>query len=228
MYFYGYGYNLTWWFMSLILGLYLLFPVIKYITSKNNIILVAILFLLQIQFLGIITDIKYILGVLLVYLLPFAIGIGLSLSVNDRHLLIFNKYKIFVLVLSVIFSIAYIILYYLDFTLFNVKIFHASFVFALALIVIARSLFDYVAILKYILQQYGLVSYEIFLSHTFIYYYYLQDIIYYFHNPVVIFVIMTILCLITGILVHKLTSTLMNGPIDRLNNLWKNTSRKMI
>ena len=70
----SYGYNPTWWFMSLILALYLLFPLIYYLTKKFRLWFLLVCFLFNFPWEPVT---KWFLF-LTVWLFTFALGIYLA------------------------------------------------------------------------------------------------------------------------------------------------------
>jgi len=192
----GYGYNPTWWFMSLIIGLYLLFPFLYKIIVKFGIIILFILLLLIVLPIN-----APILSFLKVWLLPFAIGIYLSQK-NGFEILInyFNKLgnlKFFV-------GLTLILLISIERSYGPIAGTKIDWLFAFVIIVFISSLALNSKLLSTVLRFLGKHSYNIFLFHTFIYHYYWKEFIYSFQFPILIFIVLINISLIISILIDKI------------------------
>lgn len=186
----GYGYNATWWFMSLIVALYLLFPLIYVLVKKFGLWFIAFTFL--ILFLP-----DNYLGLLQNWILPFALGIFISRI--DGFVVMMSWLKQigivrFVVLIGLMILVALFRQY--GYVLTGVKI---DWLFGIIIILFTAEIINLSDILKNILAFIGLHSFNIFLFHTFIYYYYWPDMIYFFHEPIVIFLSLLLISLIVSI-----------------------------
>ncbi|MDD3323642.1 MAG: acyltransferase [Sulfurospirillaceae bacterium] len=183
----GYGYNATWWFMSLIVALYLIFPLLN-LSLKHFPITVLVL-----SACILFTD----LPVLNDWIFPFAVGIYLSQTNGFSY--IFDKlqtlgfWRFVVLVLALI-GVAY---YRQNGYIFDgIKI---DALFAVVVVLLTTEAVVSSAWIRRALEFIGVHSFNIFLFHTFIYYYYWGEAIYYFKNPVLIFAVLLGICLVVSI-----------------------------
>ncbi len=195
------GYNATWWYMSLILGLYLIFPLLYKLVKKHPFLTLCLSFLIMSVPAYKIGNFNP-KGVYGLWIFPFTVGIFLSHSNLLTHMVnckFFNK--IFKLVCY--FIIMIILMYFRRYGLILVN----EKIDTLLGMVIILICFEYLYKIKYFKDATILVgnnSFNIFLFHTFIYEYYFNDFIYSFNNPILIFLVLLIICLIVSIIIEKL------------------------
>lgn len=183
----GYGYNATWWFMSLIVVLYAIFPLAYQLTKK-----------FKIWFLGVATVILFVpIPLVNDWILPFSVGI--YLSQNDGFVKLFawlDKQGAWRFV--TLFVLTALVAWYRQ----NGAIFDSiriDSLFAILLIIWTTELVLVSTIAKKVLEFIGVHSFNIFLFHTFIYYYYFGDAIYFFKNPILIFSVLLGVCLVISV-----------------------------
>lgn len=183
-----YGFNPTWWFMSCIILLYLLFP---FLYKYRRYCLAFIVFSILIVWIPL-----YVFNPIKYYLTAFVLGIYCSQS------------RLFVNVISLDSMLAKLIFLILCIFLFFVRNF---FPYPL----LFDSILTIVIIVTYkVLNSNGLFykiccfigkySMNIFLFHTFIYYYYFSNIIYCSSNPVFIFFILLGVSLFIALIIEKI------------------------
>lgn len=199
----SYGVNPTWWFLSCIILLYLLFPVIMIAFerqwSKILIFLISIVMIVwpgNLIFLG---PIRY-------YLFAFLVGIYIyhldtqtitpplqqitnravngSLTTIERHIFLSGLF----LLLSFRFMLPYAL--------------GVDTIIALLIVIVYKNIKVHSGMLRF-LNICGKHSFNIFLFHTFLFFLYIPDVIYWSRNPVVIFFTLLALCLPISWIVNK-------------------------
>lgn len=188
--------NETWWYMSVILAFYLLFPLLYKWILKKHIFVWIMLFcsaaLLLVPFYKIL-----FLYYLKIYFFPFCFGICMAefdLFERFRQKLQ-GKGKMVCISLLLVFLTGVL-------TYFKAVIF-ASF-FAFAILLFSYSVFTKNGVLGRFLGFAGKHSGNIFMFHTFIYSYYFHDFIYWFQYPVLIFAVLFIVCMLISILLERI------------------------
>lgn len=180
------GYNATWWYMSVIIPLIVIFPFIYDTVKKYG------AFALLCFFAILIPDSSIVL-VLNEWLLPFALGIYLSqrnyITAINRRLSEFGWWRFILLIVATIFVVAFRTYSPL---LSGTKI---DWLFGLLVILLVFELIMAVEILNKILCKLGRHLFNVFLFHTFIYYYFWEDFIYSFKQPILIFLVLLSICI---------------------------------
>lgn len=173
-YFFGFhGYNPTWWFASLIISLYCIFPFIKLLIDKYKLISL----LLTVPFLFISIDIPLIqVNFILPWLHPFALGIyssNTSMLCSLKEFFICpGKQKIFKDIFLILILFLLILYRQFGYQFNGIKI---DGLLGLAVILWA---FIYIKPLSYsgkFLSLLGTHSFNIFLFHTFIYMFFFPE-----------------------------------------------------
>lgn len=165
----GLGYNPTWWFYSCIILLYLLYPLLNRSLTHHFLSIITTCVIIS---FGVTVP---IIGPIAWYLLPFAAGIvvaKLPVEYFDRIKPI-EAISCFIL-LSAIRNFSGNMIVIID-TLLCISL--AVFVYH----------FKFNGLLKAVFVSLGKHSMNMFLFHTFIFYYWFRDETYYFRNPVIIF-----------------------------------------
>lgn len=188
--FFGYNatMNVTWWFMSIIILLYLLFPLLFRIhTYSQEILLIVSISFLFCPFTSELRQIN-------LWLCPFVFG----MYVSDNNILerLANKgtkqYKI------AIFSIiSLFLLLYLRYRFFDNQVTIDSLI-ALFIVLISYVVISKIPILNRVLAELGKYSGQIFMFHTFIYHYYFKEQIYWFNYSILIYLVMVIVCYVVA------------------------------
>ena len=205
------SYNPTWWFITLILGLYLVFPLLYKLVKKIPLILsvlaLAAMFLPNIKFFGhihIIFTYKY-------WLLPFIFGMILSeykilekisKALSDKSVLKFILY----------FGLLVLTVYIRKNGLYlsNLKI---DTLFAFSVILLSLEYIVKCRWLDKALQVLGKHSFNIFLFHKFIYSMYLNEFVYSFKYPILIWFVLLFISLDISIWLEKLKGALAKKKI---------------
>lgn len=198
------GYNPTWWFYSCIILLYLLFPIINRYINESLLLFVAISIPLSFCVN------KPIVCSISLYLLPFVVGVKVAkvsvtslccspLCINLISLVVFAGMRNFCLNFSFIID-----------TLLCVNI----------AIVLYQSQLN--RFLKKAFLFLGKHSMNIFLFHTFIYYFWFQNFIYSSRNPVVIVILLLVICLVISIFIEKAKRLIgFNRLLDKINKTYR-------
>ena len=189
------GYNGTWWYISLIIPLIILFPFMFTLTKKYGLIFLSLCLLIFLS------APKLHIPIVQGFLMSFALGIYLSQS-NGIVLLsnLINRYKwwryliLIMLILLVVVVRSYIPVLYgrtsIDWLFGGLIIF-----FMYEISEISKRVCRWLAFC-------GEHLFNIFLFHSFICYYYWADFIYLFHFPLLIFVVLLFVCLAVSILIE--------------------------
>jgi len=180
------GYNMTWWYMSVIIPLTMLFPLIYDAVNKYG--LIPLVFFLVILF----PEINNV-WLLNVWLLPFALGIYLSqrncIPTISERLSSYGPWRYLILLLMITATALYRIY---GPVLNETKI---DWLFGLLVILFVFELSISFQWIGKILGMLGGHLFNVFLFHTFIYYYFFSDFIYSFKYPVLIFLVLFVTCL---------------------------------
>ncbi len=207
-FFLEWGYNPTWWFMSCIIALYLLFPFLKILIEKLDIyflggILLFSVFSIRISFISI-----QPYAPIEEYLLTFVIGMFVA------------KHSFFEKIVSLKWNngIKYIMLIFV----LLISIIARNFLNTKALIftdgIMTFALLQILFLFKKqskLLILYGKHSYNIFLFHTFIYAFFFPKFIYSFYNPFIIFIVLAIISLIISLLLEWIKEHIVFYTLNR-------------
>lgn len=186
-----YGYNPTWWFMSCIIGLYLLFPFLYKLAKKS---LLALFVISYVLYLGVIPCISCVTS----YILPFSIAIIASLTREQK---VQNEKKIYKSILCVIMTLLIGRLLLLRVKTGNT----IEFDWAICTIMIMLyCLTRFPKWLNNILMVIGKHSMNIFLFHTFLFEFWFRKTIYITSNPTIIFLELLIISLLFSVVLEKI------------------------
>lgn len=194
----GYGYNATWWFMSLIIGLYILFPLIYFLIQKFGIWIILFTLLIQVA-----PTVNYI-GLLQHWILPFTLGIFLSKI---------NGFIFFLTWLKKLGIVHFVFLIFL--MTLSILLKHYGLLLGILIILFITQIINLSTPLRQILNFIGIHSFNIFLFHTFIYFYYWKDIIYFTDTPILIFLSLLFSSLIISISLEYIKQLLYFDKIYR-------------
>ena len=196
-----FSYNMTWWFNQLIVYLYLLFPLLYFLVKKGG--LISLL-------LGVIVwevNFPVLLSEAHTWLLHVMLGILFALNV-DKISRFLNKFNIWLLggITIIVFLALFFVRNYAV-----IPYFGGTRVDALLAPVIVLLVILFLRNVKYVNNVFlflGKHSMNIFLIHTFIFYYWFNDFIYSFKNPFLIFLVLIAVCTIISILLEFLKKTI--------------------
>lgn len=164
-----YGYNATWWFYSCIIGLYLIFPFLYKLMEKYPLMVapvIAVIYCFPFPYMSCVK----------IYVSSFALGMA------------FCKWKDTGEVFSILFSFGLFVLLACErFFLSNYYVFDAF--LALSIVLCYKSI-RMPKVVSDVLSFLGKHSMNIFLFHSFIYYYWFKEYIYYYRNPFFIFILL--------------------------------------
>lgn len=174
------SYNMTWWFNKLIIFMYLLFPILYFLGRKN----VVTLLLVTIAFC--IIKIPIFFDEVHLYLLVFVLGIVFALKVTEIGNVL-NKFNIYILLVVLLFSLlclsylrqCYILPYFNGMRM-------DSFI-CLCIVLLSVLCIRIIPLQFKMIKFLGIHSMNIYLIHTFIFYYFFPDLIYSFKYPILIF-----------------------------------------
>ena len=190
-----YGYNITWWYMSVIIPLIILFPFIYDLTQKYGVFILSMLLII------VIPD-KASIPVITTWLLPFALGIYFSqrnyITTISRHLSSYKLWRFPMLIIAIMFLAAFRTYSPL---LNGNKI---DWLFGGLIILFIYELTISFKLVEILLSFLGKHLFNIFLFHTFIYYYYWEAFIYSFKYPVLIFLVLLSICIVLSIMIEFL------------------------
>lgn len=203
--------NLTWWFMSIIIILYLIFPLLYRLHKFSaELLFVILLIILFCPFIPGFRELK-------LWICPFVFG----MYVSDNNIIeriskrTYKSYKIILFSILSIFILLYIRINYFD----NSP--HIDFLISLFIVLVSFMLFSRIPILNKVLEELGKYSGQIFMFHTFIYKYYFRDLIYWFKYSILIFIVMVAVCyLIARFLSWLVKKTRYNRLINKLTSLF--------
>lgn len=189
-----YGYNPTWWFMSCIILLYVLFPFLNSLCRRQWLMVLLVSIIVTFLPLYVFNPIKF-------YLIAFVAGIVFL----QKDLFAKLSKSLLMIRVKATLEVKYLVL--------TIMIFFARFFVPYPLLwdsVIAIVLSGcYIQlssenIIHKVLVFVGKHSMNIFLFHTFIYYYYFHDMIYWSGNPFFIFLTLFVVCLVVSWLIEWL------------------------
>lgn len=187
--------NVTWWFMSLIIVLYIAFPFINKLLRRFPELVVLVS--LAIAVLPKISSIPFI-GKLLVWVPPFVMGMffaeirGFERLQKGKNLITQIAIGVVCLVLSVMARLR----------IGNYTRFDA--VFALLIVLFSFFVLSRIPVINTILEFFGKISGSIFMFHTFIYLYYFSSFVYSFKYSILIYIIFCIICVVVAVVVEFL------------------------
>ena len=189
-----YGFNPTWWYMSVIIPLVVLFPFIYNLTEKYGV-------LILIGFLLLILPTREILPVINPWLLPFALGIFLSqknyiTEISNRINILGNWRFLLLMILIVLVAKFRNDIYLLK----GVEI---DWLFGSLIILFVFELTILFNIVETTLSFLGKHLFNIFLFHSFIFRIYWEDFIYSFKYPLLIFIVLLATSLIISLIIEQ-------------------------
>ena len=200
------GYNCTWWFFTLILILYIFFPLIRKCVKKYKGKFVLIYFI--ISFIGIIKC-NYIGQILSLISWSFAYILGVYIAGDNRlnkikSFLLFNKFRRVSSILVLIFCI------YLRQLISASNFLATKLELLLALLIILNVYINYdkIRFSKNFMIYLGKKSMNIYYIHIFVIAYYLQDIIYSIKSSICKIIFVFIISIIWGDFLDFLKSML--------------------
>jgi len=179
------SYNITWWFNELILVLWLLFPLF-YLAMRNMVTSICVTVFLFVNPGGILDVSEIFANCLSIYMLPFALGIGMALHaecINKAFNAIPQKVLLGILALATfVFLFLRGVPLFSEFSYFRVDPF-ATVALALFVVCLCRT-----SKLKFApLQFIGKHSMNMYLTHTFVLGYFFHDFIYGLKYPILMF-----------------------------------------
>lgn len=205
-----YGYNATWWFMSCIIMLYAMYPILSIRGGDTNILIPCFLLsvLLSLFNLPFLLPVRY-------YLMTFIAGM-LFASGN-----LLSKYRLQNRLQKIL-----CFLFFMFCLLVRNRLGAYAMQFDTFICIVGIILYSNIGInnvmCQHLLTFIGKHSMNIFLFHTFIYYYYFREFIYAPQNPILIFLLLLGICLIISVLIEKLKGAL---QFQRLESYLRNLKK---
>jgi len=198
------SYNETWWFMSAILALYLLFPVMKKLIGALGhwFLVVAFGAVLMVGFEVIQPVGPFPMHGLTLHTVAFGLGIYLSQRKGFMKLAgILSARRWWKCILYVVLLLGLALQRQYGPVLMAG---HLDSLFGLTIIVFGYEFLSKLAFLRKALVFIGRHSFNIFLSHTFIYCYYWADLIYWSGNPLLMFVELLFLSVVASVALERI------------------------
>ena len=180
------GYNPTWWFITCIICLYAVYPLLYKLAKRNLFYILAIGLIISLL------PIKSGASNMHPYMLPFTAGIAMAL----RPVQLSGGGKIIVL-LSIPVLIAARL--FLDFKFITDTLLSISFTCTILSISLSE-------IINKSLAFVGKHSMNIFLFHTFIFSHWFKSLIYFQKNPILIFLVFLAICLLISMMLEWVKS----------------------
>ncbi len=201
----SFAYNETWWFIPMLLWFYILFVPLAKMMEKHG--LMAILTIWIICKLVIPRTIPQVILNMIYPDYLFAFAIAIFLSMYEDNIKDFIKEKRLSNIIILFLASIPILFFTQSATL-------SSSFWILSLLIV----FIYIAIdekynlrfVKEVLFQFGKYSYQIYLTHTFIYYYFFTEFSYYFNSTILVLLQGIIVSFALGFLVNKITKAIIN------------------
>ena len=193
-YFGFYGYNATWWFMSAIIPLYILFPLLKHYTMRYKGYMLLVTFAL--------IYIKYIPYTLRFWIFPFVLGIYFSQNngfIRIRNLMNNRPVTKFLVYINIILMV----MLFRHFGYKQLNYYALDGIFGLLIILFGFEYLSKVPLWGKI-ELIGKHSFNIFLFHTFIYYYYFNEFSYVLKYPPLIFAQLLSICMVISMVLERI------------------------
>lgn len=192
------GYNATWWFYSLVIVLYLLFPFIYRMAKEKPVLLLALSLILYFIPINAIIGFRW-------HTIAFVMGVISCLYIKNKPYFGRLGGGIFiVLLIERIFT--------------KEPILHDS-ILVLVMVIVYKNI-QLKKPLYNALIFLGKHSMNIFLFHTFIFYYWFRDEIYASHNPLIIFLLLLSTCIIISIILEYIKRAIhFETLLKKLNSL---------
>jgi len=166
-------YNATWWFYSCIIVLYLVFPLMYKMLKKDLQTLLLLTFIISFLPIPFISVVKF-------YIVAFVLGMYIATKNTPP-----SNPTWFAIMLVVLYAAAR-----------NVNAYPLMIDCLLVLLVVqVYSLIKWPKSVVTVMVFLGKHSMNIFLFHTFIYYYWFRDFIYASRNPIIIFLTLLVICI---------------------------------
>ncbi len=186
-----YGFNPTWWFMSLIILLYLVFPFIYQFATREHLLCVFLFSLIAL------IPWSFEPAIMLNFMFAFCIGTILSL----KPLVFKNRKIIFILIFTIALGLCLRTMFYSTYMYYD-GIVSASILYMY--IYIKEFISKFPKLINNVFAFIGKHSMNIFLFHTFIFYFWFKDFIYCFKYPIVILFVLLIICLSVSYILESL------------------------
>lgn len=187
----AYTMNATWWFMSLIIILYIIFPIIYWLLEKNQLLVLALS--LFATFIPNIWDNASVR----IYVLAYVLGMIFAKNDLFKYIENFAKNHNYIVTSIAIFIIVCVSFLFRQKYLFENNKFDG--ILCIPVILFAFLVISRIKLVDKVFEILGKYSSGIFMFHTFIFSYYFKSFIYSFKYSVLIFVVLTVICLVIAI-----------------------------
>lgn len=186
--------NGTWWFMSLIILLYMIYPLIHRVLKWcPGILLLSAFAFLLFYYLPDISGFR---------IYSFSFILGVYFSYKDIFVLIKKQFDTFIKVIFICMLSLFISLWLKAFVFMNgaeIEGFFSSSIILTSFLIISR-----IPVINLLLEQLGKYSGPIFMFHTFIFSYYFNNFIYSFKYSILIYLVMVVICFVIAVLLSYL------------------------
>lgn len=202
-------YNVTWWFMSLIILLYVAFPIMKWILKKSPILFAIIMFWIMLfkpipmRTYGIILN---------DYIAPYGFGMIFAKYKLFDKIRELNKSKVEEILLTIIFLIISVYLRWK----YETNLLYDS-VLAFAIILFCNNILAPIKLVNKILEILGKNSTNMFLLHTFIYLYFFSGFMLKLRHLLIAYIVLVLVSLAISIIIEFSKKT-----VKELYNISKN------
>ncbi len=197
----------AWWFISLIVAFYAVFPILRFLISYSHISAVSTLiisFVMSIHYNSLGLSF-FNTSFLSMWLFSFVFGIFIakynlfSKLRADLNNNISSKVIKFILYMLLLSGLIYQRMYG---TTINGMLIDG--ILAFVIIMIGYEFISKISFIKKVGINLGIHSFNIFLFHSFIYLRYFKKFTYSFNNPIVIFLVLLSICVVLSILIERL------------------------
>lgn len=194
------AYNPSWWFNTLIIQLYMLFPLLYYGVKYACAPTVLIALLLRGALMKISKGV-YFNGYIMIFIL--AIVIALHRKLLFQYFIKISKW-IWVILAMILLLASILLLTYLDdgHTIYS-KGLYAYMLLTIGIVMLVM-FFTFPKYISLAFQFLGKHSMNIYLMHTLIFYYFFPKFFYSFDSPILIFISLLTICLILSVCIEKM------------------------
>lgn len=194
-------YNVTWWFMSLIIILYVAFPIMKWILKKSPILFTIIMFWIML-FRPI--PMKTYGLMLNAYIAPFGFGMLFAKYKLFDKIRELNKSKVEEIILTIIFLIISIALRWK----YGALLYDS--VLAFAIILFCNNILAPIKVVNYVLELLGKNSANMFMLHTFIYMYFFSGFMIKLRYLPIMYIVIVVVSLAISMIIEFSKKTIKN------------------
>ncbi|MEG1574086.1 MAG: acyltransferase family protein [Bacteroidales bacterium] len=217
-----FGYNVTWWFITTIISLYLLFPLLNRLLKKWGLWFVCLCLIFGFIHIPSVCHVNLLLPIqqwLAVFVLGMLCSKTMAIQFIPNHRSHYFYYMVIVVLIIVFWR-----------QLVGVVTGHkADFLLAPAIIILIYMAIPVNSVIGKALAVVGRYSMDIFLFHTFIYCYWFTDIIYYTKDPIISFVTLFVICMTIAFMLDKFKKFIkVDAILKKIDSIEFKNSKKMV